>query len=125
MKTFNDLAKQYTATLESEIDGEVLALFLRFYGEEDSDQILIDQDVFEKLDYDGSLHELIDGQIDIYYHSLRVWSVDNWAYVEDAISDGLADGTDHHKSIQAGQYLSYQEDTYNELRKLIELLNEI
>ena len=58
-------------------------------------------DLYEHLDYDGSVHWLIDGAIEIYYYDLRKWAVDNWAYVEDAMSEGLTEGvTDYHKLIQ-------------------------
>jgi hypothetical protein len=34
-------------------------------------------ELYEALDYNGSVHELIDSNIDIYYYSLRQWAVDN------------------------------------------------
>jgi len=59
----------------------------------------------DALDYDGSLHGLIDSAIDIYYYDLRKWSVENYEHIEEAIEDGLAEGvTDFHKLIQIGQY---------------------
>jgi hypothetical protein len=68
--------------------------------------------------------QTFDGNIDIYNHDLRKWSVDNYNYVEDAISEGLADGTDFHKSIQSGQYLKYQEDMNQELSDLSDAIEE-
>lgn len=77
-------------------------------------------DLYEHLDYDGSVHELIDSNIDIYYYSLRQWAVDNWAYVEDAISEGLTEGcTDYHKLIQWGQYMQLCEEARMRSRNCI------
>ena len=61
-------------------------------------------ELYDLLDYDGSIHSIIDSNIDIYNHTLRIWAVDNWEYCEDAISEGLCDGADYHKMIQSGQY---------------------
>ena len=80
-------------------------------------------DLYEHLDCDGSVHELIDGAIEIYYYDIRKWAVDNWAYVEDAIAEGLTEGvTDYHQLIQSGQYVQLSEEAraaieelYNEL----------
>lgn len=79
-------------------------------------------ELYDDLDYDGSVHELVDGMIDIYYYDIRKWAVDNWEYVEEAISEGLTDGCeDYHKLIQMGQYVYYRnqandviEEIYNE-----------
>ena len=65
--------------------------------------------LIDLIDYDGSLHELIDGEIDLYNYDLRVWAVDNYDYVELAIEEGLTEGvTDYHKLIQIGQYCYYR-----------------
>lgn len=67
---------------------------------------LTDQyDLRDKLDFDGSLHGLIDSAIDIYYYDLRKWAVDNYDEIDDAMDQGLAEEvTDFHKLIQIGQY---------------------
>jgi hypothetical protein len=63
--------------------------------------------LYEALDYDGRLHEIIDSYICIYYYELRAWAVDNWEFVEEAIEEGLCEGvSDYHKMIQVGQYVS-------------------
>lgn len=73
----------------------------------------------EELDYDGSLHELIDGNIDIYNYDLRQWAVDNYEYVEEAIAEGLCEGeTDFHKLIQAGQYVYFREQANEAIEKI-------
>lgn len=78
-------------------------------------------DLYEFLDYDGSLHEMIDSSIDIYLYSLRVWSVDNWYYIEEATQQGLLEGvTDFHKVIQAGQYVAAQEKMYQVVEEIFE-----
>ena len=65
-------------------------------------------DLYDLLDYDGSIHQLIDDSIDWCYHDLRQWSVDHYQYIEQAIDEGLIDisvPADFHKMIQAGQYV--------------------
>ena len=64
------------------------------------------------INHSGAIDELIDGAIDIYYHDLRKWAVDNYEYIEEALKEFGTSG-DWHKDIQMGQYLMYQED-YNE-----------
>ena len=107
----------------SDFKGDIVSLIDR--KDVDLTENLDEHDLRDTLDYDGSLHELVDGMIDIYNHDLRKWSVDNYNYVEDAISEGLADGTDFHKSIQAGQYLYYSEIMNQELSEIVEEFNEL
>ena len=79
-------------------------------------------ELYEEIDYNGTIHEIIDGHIDIYYYELRKWAVENWTYVEEANAEELGtDGKDYHKDILAGQYLYFQalandyvEEIYNE-----------
>lgn len=67
-------------------------------------------ELYNELDYDGSLHEIIDGNIDIYNYDLRKWAVDNYDYVDQAQDEGLtADDSDYHSRIQAGQFVYYSE----------------
>ena len=67
-------------------------------------------ELYEELNYDGSLYEIIDAQIDVYYYDLRKWSVDNYEYIEEAMNMGLCEGvTDFHILIQCGQYQFYSE----------------
>lgn len=78
--------------------------------------------LYEEIDYNGSLHEIIDGMIDIYYYDLRRWAVDNWEYIELANEEGInGETTDYHKQIQGGQYMYYQEQA-NEI--IEEIFNE-
>jgi len=83
-------------------------------------------DLIEELDYDGSLHEMIDSYVDIYYYNIRKWAVDNWEYVERAHDEGLvAEGSyDYHKAIQAGQYLYLQELTFEVIAEDFEELTK-
>ena len=67
-------------------------------------------DLYEEINYNGTIHEIVDGHIDIYYYDLRLWAVDNWEYVEDANEQGIGtNGIDYHKDIQAGQYLKFEQ----------------
>lgn len=89
-------------------------------NELDIDNISDSHELFNEIDYNGALHELIDSNIDIYYYDLRKWAVDNWKYVEDAVSQGLVDTSnfDYHSAIQAGQYLQLQEQVNEALKEL-------
>ena len=80
----------------------------------------------DKLDYDGSLHQAVDGMIDIYYHDIRKWAVDNWDYVEEAMDEGITESiTDYHELIQAGQYVYYREKLDKELNSFVEEFNRV
>jgi hypothetical protein len=64
----------------------------------------------DALDYDGSIHEIIDANIDIYNYDLRKWAVDNYEYVDQAQDEGLTTGdSEYHSRIQAGQFVYYSE----------------
>lgn len=80
----------------------------------------------DTLDYDGSLHELIDSSIEIYNYQLRQWAVDNWNYVEDAIKEGLVDTSDFdfHKAIQSGQFLQLTEEANEALEDIFNEFQE-
>ena len=65
-------------------------------------------DLQEALDYDGRLHEIIDGSIDIYHYDLRKWAVDNYRFIDEAIEEGLCAGVSgYHQLIQAGQHIAF------------------
>jgi len=85
-------------------------------------------ELVDALDYDGRLHEIIDGMIDIYYYDIRKWAVDNWEYIERAVDEGLWDNSgeaDYHKMIQAGQYVYYQELAYEAVEEIFEEYQEV
>jgi len=77
-----------------------------------TDDVLADShDLFEHLDYDGGIHQLIDSSVDIYYYDLRKWAVDNYGFIEQAMEEGLCEGvTDFHALIQYGQYVQLSEE---------------
>ena len=80
-------------------------------------------ELYEHLDYSGSIHELIDSNIDIYNYDLRVWAVSNYDYVDEAIEQGLTDARgDYHRLIQCGQYVKLSEESYELVE---ELFNEM
>ena len=78
-------------------------------------------DLREAIDYDGTLHHLIDGFVSIYYHEIRKWAAvaNNWEWVELAHEEGLIDREkfDYHAAIQAGQYLYIQEIAHEVLEE--------
>ena len=89
-----------------------------------NDQCDIDMyDIIDAMDYSGELHEIIDNEIDIYYYDLRQWAVANYEYCEEAIDEGLTDGSDYHQMIQAGQYVKYQRDANEYIEQLFEELD--
>lgn len=61
------------------------------------------------------ISELSDSIVDVYYYSLREWSVDNYGYIEDAIEEFGVDtkNPDFHKMIQMGQYFAYSQEFYS------------
>lgn len=83
------------------------------------------RDLYEALDYNGAVHEIIDSEIDIYYKDLRKWSVDNWQYIEQAQEEGLCEGiTDFHKLIQSGQFCYYTEQAHEIIEEIFNEFNE-
>ena len=74
-----------------------------------------------------TLSELSDSKIDCYYYNLRQWAVDNYHYIEDAISEfGVnTDKPDFHQLIQQGQYYAFNNEFYtlvSEFKDYIETL---
>ncbi len=126
MKTLNDVIATLTAD-QKENSYDLVEILENKLGDYDLTEIqeMTNHDVIEKLDYDGRLHEVIDGAIDIYYYDLRKWAVDNWNYVDDAMDEGLTEGVeDYHKLIQIGQYIYHREICYQELEELIDIIQE-
>lgn len=122
-QTIEDFLKLHKITVNYEPLKEVLM----YQGDECND-FEHAEDIINHLDDDGSLHEIIDGQIDVYYYDLRKWVVENYNYVEEAMEEGLAEGeTDFHKLIQIGQYVYYRElmsEAVDELRTDLRLAEE-
>lgn len=65
-------------------------------------------------DASGTISELAESKVDIYYYDLRKWSVDNYNYIEDAISEFGVDtkNPDFHALISQGQYYAYSNEFY-------------
>lgn len=100
-------------------DFDLVGLVEQYISDEDAE--MVDTCFLnDKLDYDGSLSEAVDNMIDVYYHSLRKWAVDNWDKVEEAMKEGLTGGvTDYHQLIQAGQYVHYRAQMQEELEEFV------
>lgn len=76
-------------------------------------------DLHEALDYGGSLHELIDGNIEIYTHKLWAWASQNYEYVDQAIDEGLANLSSGIVScLQAGHYVQLTEEANEALEEI-------
>ena len=62
-------------------------------------------DLYDRLDYLGRVHEIIDSNVDVYHYDLRKWAVDNYHWIDHALTEGfVAEDADFHQMIQAGQY---------------------
>ena len=76
------------------------------------------QELIDWLEDDSSdmVSELSDSKVDIYYndYNTHLLLVDNYNYIEDAISEFGIDekNPDFHKMIQMGQYLAYSNEFY-------------
>lgn len=81
-------------------------------------------DLYEALNHNGTMDEIIDGMIDIYYIDLRKWSVENHDYIDQAIEKGLCTDLDFHKQIQSGQYVYYSEEARETVEEIYEELTE-
>nr|BAR35129.1 hypothetical protein [uncultured Mediterranean phage uvMED] len=89
-----------------------------------TDQFDDSHELYENLDYDGSVHEIVDSNIDIYFYDLREWCVNNYDYIDRALRDGFCDGvTDFHKLIQIGQYVQLEQHSRNMVAELFEEYN--
>ena len=81
------------------------------------------EELIEDWQSDGSIEEIIDRSIDIYYYTLRLWSVENYQYIQDAIAEFGCDINDWHLAIQRGQYLYYSEVMQDAIDQWIEETN--
>ena len=105
--------------MRKEIENAIYDLDIDISEYDDSSEL------YSAIDYNGTMHEIIDGHIDIYYIDLRKWAVDNYNYVEQANEEGLGtNGKDYHKDIQAGQYIELQGEAYKEIEAIFNEFNE-
>ncbi len=77
----------------------------------------------DTINDNGAIDEMIDNKIDIYYHNLRQWFVDNYDYVDQAV-DEFGKSEDIHKDIQMGQYLYYSELVYESINDMVTFIEE-
>lgn len=78
-------------------------------------------ELYDRLDYSGGVHEIIDSYIDIYYYDLRKWAVDNYNWIDEAIESGLTvENADFHALIQSGQYMALSQDAVEIVEELFE-----
>lgn len=79
------------------------------------------------VDYFGSLYicdtimEIADSEVSIYTSDLFDWVAEgnNYEYCEDAVKNGLCDGTDFIAMLRCGQYFSIENDLYSHLDDLL------
>ena len=91
-----------------------------FHGKSLTDLIkFLDEDI----NYDGALDTRVDDRIEYRNYDLRLWMVDNYEYVNEAIEEFGTTG-DIHKDIQAGQYIYYSELFQGVIARMIDYINE-
>ena len=79
--------------------------------------------LYEALDYSGSVHEIIDSNVDVYHYDLRKWAVDNWHFIDEAREMGfISENADYHQCIQSGQFLAFEQEAHQHIE---ELFNEL
>lgn len=68
-----------------------------------------------------AISEIADNNVDIYNSDLTEWANGNSSYIEEAISEFGWDGCgkDYFKAIQMGQFLSYEQELYDNLKELV------
>jgi len=123
MKTLNEIVTENDISVNSDLGQQVLDILS--YNEIDIDIISDDSELYDALDYNGSLHEIIDSNIDIYYYDLRKWAVDNYDYIDDAISEGITEGNDFHQLIQSGQYMKLREEMTEAIEEIWEEVKDL
>jgi hypothetical protein len=115
--------------LAAEVDASEINSRSRDFHEPEAVQEVLDSiENYEiKSDQDDELFEMCDSLVDVYNSDLLEWvaKYDHDGYVQDAISQGLADGTDFYRSIMAGQFEWYREIAQACLDALTELLEEL
>ena len=111
-------------SLGIDIEEDMLREVLKFVIVEDD---ISREDIIEELnlDYSGTCQEQIDSMVDVYYYDLRMWAVDNYKWIEQAVENGMTDCKDFHEMIQAGQYEYYNDRFYTNLDDLINDLNNL
>ena len=143
MQTFdlNEIVEGFEYTGEF-LDKSDLSDLLSNYDFNTKDELLSylndeDENDEDENDEDGNyignyigdfITELSDSKIDICNYDLRKWAVDNYNYIEDAISEfGVnTDKPDFHQMIQRGQYYAYSNEFYSlvdEFKDYIETLD--
>jgi len=80
---------------------------------------------FDAMNYNGDIDSLVDSSIDIYNYDLRKWAVENYDCIEEAMSEGLAEGVeDFHKLIQCGQWVYFKTEADRLLEEIWEEYEE-
>jgi len=80
-------------------------------------------DLREALDYDGSLHQLIDSNVEIYTHKLWLWAAENYEHVDQAIEEGLADlSKGIVPALMAGHFMQLTEESNEALGEIFKEL---
>ena len=109
----NDIVKGFDYTGEF-LDKSDLNDLLSNYNFNNKDE-LIDYLNDEDGNYIGdNISELSDSKVVCNFYRLREWAVDNYDYIEDAISEFGVDtnNPDFHKMIQQGQYYAFNNEFY-------------
>ena len=123
----NEIVKGFDYTGEF-LDKSDLSDLLSNYDFNNKDELLSYLNDEDGNYIGDNITSLADSKIDICNYDLRKWSVDNYNYIEDAISEfGInTDKPDFHQMIQRGQYYAYSNEFYSlvdEFKDYIETLD--
>ncbi len=86
------------------------------------------KDILDCIENDigNSIFERADSDVEVYNWNLRCWIVENYNFLEDAISEGLVavDKFDFHRAIMAAQFLMYERGYYEAMEDLKEYITD-
>ncbi len=77
-------------------------------------------------DISDRISEEADSQVEIYNWNLRCWIVENYYFLEDAISEGLVamDKFDFHRAIMVAQFLMYERGYFKAMENVTEFITD-
>jgi len=107
--------------LESKYKEEIIDIIDDNFNDKGLDSLI--SFLKDSINDNGAVDDMIDGYIDIYYYDLRLWAVENYNYIEDALVE-FGTSKDYHQDIQMGQYLFYREEIYSCFDEMIEHIKD-
>jgi len=107
--------KDYLKKIESKISNsnelkiDILEKINNDFEDKKEEEFKYDEwiEYLEEIDEDGHMYEIVDAAIGCSNYSLRVWAVDNYIWIREAMEDLCNGETDFHKIIMSGQFVYY------------------